>query len=430
MRIKNVGYNQEEFNTMKRSILLILLFAVVAGAAFGQNMQMAEGTNYRVFSENGKEDALAKAEFLDAFFLLYNSYFHFDTSTLADKMNVRVFSSKEGFDKYLTAVVSETRESFVFLQYKDSAKSELVAYALEDTEEEQKSLIHHGFVQFLRSFIPEPPLWLQKGFSIYFEESVYNEDRKSAVYRRNLAWVPYLKTLLSKEAEEEGSSGLIPLNTLLYADAETANSNIDQFYAESWGLVSFLLNSEYQNYNRVLWDALSSLSYSADKKGNENATVKKAFGWTDRNLFINDFSSYISSINTFSDLIEVGMKAYGLEQYDQAESAFVDAMALRPESYIPYYYLGLIGYTRGDYTSAEYYYHSSIQVGGNAPLAYYALGVNAYADSRNSDANFYLSQVKSLDPEGFGQKADTLLDRIASESGSGDSESETDTEGM
>lgn len=413
-------------------MLFILLFACLAGAAFGQTMQMAEGTHYRVFSENSKEDALEKAEFLDAFFVLFNSYFHFDPSTLQGKMNVRIFSSKSGFDTYLTTLVSETRESFVFLQYKDPKKSELVAYSMDDSVEEEKSLIHHGFVQYLRSFIPEPPLWLQKGFSIYFEESSYNSERKSAVYKRNLSWVPYMKTLLAKEAEEEGSSGLIPLNTLLYADADTANSNIDQFYAESWGLVSFLLNSEYKNYNRVLWDAISSLTPQADKKNNENATVKKAFGWTDRNLFINDFASYISSINTFSDLIEIGMEAYGLEQYDQAETAFVDAMALRPESYIPYYYLGLIGYARGDYTSAEYYYHSSIQVGGNAPLAYYALGVNAYADSRNSDASFYLNQVKSLDPKGFGAKADTLLARIASESGesldSGDSDGKEESE--
>ncbi len=60
-------------------------------------------------------------------------------------------------------------------------------------------------------------------------------------------------------------------------------------------------------------------------------------------------------------------------------------------------------------------------MGGSEPLAFYALGVNAYADSRNSDASFYLNQVKELDPEGFGAKADNLLARINTESGSGTS---------
>lgn len=407
---------------MKRTGTIAVLLLLVSVFAFGQNMQMAEGTHYRVFSEAGMEDAQAKADFLDAFFVLYNSYLHFDTAALSAKMNVRIFSTKEAFDEYLMNVVSETRDTYVFLQYRNAAKSELVGYAMNDEEAEQRSLIHHGFVQFLRSFISEPPLWMQKGFAIYFEESVYNADRKTAVYRPNLEWVPYLRTLLEKEAEREGSSGLLPLNTLLYVDAETANANIDQFYAESWGLVSFLMNSEYKSYNRLLWDAVSSLSPDASKRENETATVERAFTWTDRNLFINDFASYVASMKTFPDLIDLGMNAYSLDRLDDAEEAFVAAMSLQPDSYIPYYYLGLIGYARGDYASAEYYYHSSIQVGGNAPLAYYALGVNAYADSRNSDAEFYLNQVKSLDPEGFGSKADSLLARIDSESGSADSE--------
>jgi len=409
---------------MKRRSIIVVLLLCTTAMVFGQSMQMAEGNHYRVFSEMGKEDAQAKAEFLDAFFVLFNSYFHFDPAELQNKMNVRLFYSKAKFDDYLRSTVSQTRETFVFLQYKNSAKSELVGYAMDDPELERRSLIHHGFVQYLRSFISEPPLWLQKGFAIYFEESGYNTDRKTAIYRENLGWIPYLRTLLAEETKTEGSSGLLPLNMLLYVDAETANTNIDQFYAESWGLVSFLLNSEYKNYNRALWDAISSLSADARKRDNENSTVQRAFSWTDRNLFVSDFASYISSVKTFPDLIESGMQAYGLEQYDEAEKLFSSAMALRPENYIPYYYLGLIGYARADYASAEYYYHSSIQAGGNAPLTYYALGVNAYADSRNSDAAFYLSQVKSLDPDGFGVKADDLLTRINSESGNATKETE------
>ncbi len=403
---------------MKRRGLIVVLLVLVTAFAFGQNMEMAEGTHYRVFSEAGKVDAQAKADFLDAFFNLYNSYFHFKPASLSGKMTVRIFSDKEAFDNYLNSLVSETRDTYVYLQYKEAGKSELAGYVMEDKDAERRSLIHHGFVQFLRSFVKEPPLWLQKGFAIYFEKSTYDADRDAAIYRENLEWAPYLRTLLRKESESEGSSGLLPLNALLYVDAETANANIDPFYAESWGLVSFLVNSEFKNYNRVLWDAISSLSMDADKRENETAVVKAAFEWTDRNQFISDFASYAASIKTFPDLIEIGMNAYGLERYAEAEDAFVSAMMLRPDSYIPYYYLGLIGYAGGDYSSAEYYYHSAIKVGGSEPLAYYALGVNAYADNRSSDAAFYLNQVKDLDPDGFGAKAETLLARINTESGS------------
>jgi tetratricopeptide (TPR) repeat protein len=400
---------------MKRAVTIVVFIMFMSLSLFGQNMQMAEGTYYRVFSESGKEDAQEKAQFLDAFFVLFNSYFHFNPEVLEYKMNVRLFADKDNFDAYLDAAVSETRDTYVFLQYRDPSKSELVGFALDDGETERRALIHHGFVQYLRNFVFEPPLWLQKGFAIYFEESIYNSEKKSAVFRENMSWVPYLRTLLAMEAKEEGSSGLIPLNNLLYLDADTANENIDQFYAESWGMVSFLLNSNYKSYNRVLWDAISALQREADKRNNETATVRRAFEWTDRNLFVNDFASYVSSIKTFPDLVEAGMNAYGMERYKEAEEAFINAMTLRPDNYVPYYYLGLIAYAGGDYASAEYYYHSSIQVGGNAPLAYYALGVNAYADNRKSDATFYLNQVKSLDPDGFGARADTLLTRIETE---------------
>ena len=64
---------------------------------------------------------------------------------------------------------------------------------------------------------------------------------------------------------------------------------------------------------------------------------------------------------------------------------------------------------------AEYYYHSAIQMGGAPGLSYYALGVNAFADNRTEDAEFYLSQSIQYDPEGFGDKSKSLLDRIDSE---------------
>ncbi len=405
---------------MKSSGMIFgLVFLIsVCGTLTAQSedtLYSAESTYYTVYSEVSQAHAEKTADQMDAYLEFYNGFFHFTTDSLAGKLRIRIFKNKSGFDEYLRSIISETKDSFVFIQYRDLNRSELVGF-VQDEDLYQTALVHQGCIQFLKAFIPEPPLWIQKGFAIYLEESRYDEDLGSVVFKPNMGWVETLKQLSGLEAAgDDAVNSLFPIPTFAFIDVETAKSKIETFYAQSWGMVSFLSESESKTYNRMLWDAVSALDPEKDKRENENLVKKAAFDWVNGRRLQNDFLNYVSEIKTFADLVNDGMEYYSSDMLDASEQAFTQALTLDDGHYLPYYYLGLIRYAKNDYSMAEYYYHSAIQMGGAPGLTYYALGVNAFADLRYDDAKFYLEQAVENDPAGFSEKASGLIERIETE---------------
>ncbi len=115
---------------------------------------------------------------------------------------------------------------------------------------------------------------------------------------------------------------------------------------------------------------------------------------------------------TGADLLKEGTDNFTAGKLEEAEKALSAAMALRPDSYTPYYYLGLISYQRKNYARASELYTRSMELGIEPALIQYALGVNAFADKKYAEAAAYLKKAKELDPKAYGEKADSLLKRI------------------
>lgn len=398
---------------MKKIIILLLISVTFIIPVFSQSMKMAESNNYRVYSDISEEISQYAANAMDEYFKLFNRYFHFDENKLDSKLQIRIFKSKNSFDKYLSSIIPEASNSFVYLQYKNSKRSELVTYKMDNMEKMEKAFIHHGFVQFLKTFIPQAPLWMQKGFAIYFEKSLYNIQDNIVIFQENLDWAVTLKKYIDADRKDPLNQKLFSISNLLKMDTATANKNINVFYAESWGLVSFLINSKYIEYNRVLWDAISSLKPEALKLENETAVFKSSFIWTDKNTFLSDFYFYAESIKSFNELIQDGIKLYSKGALSEAERIFIKGMIVNENNYIPYYYMGLINYSRKDYAMAEYYYHSTAERGGNSNLINYALGVNSYANNNSEDAVFYLSKVETGE---YYEKSAELLTTLTEQS--------------
>jgi len=398
----------------KVGLILVLVLAVSSFVAAQSTSNEVVSAHYRVYSSVGTSDAQAVSNELEAFFSLFNSYFHFDPSVLKAKLKVRIYGNKNEFDNYLSQIIPGQRNSFVYLQYSDPERSVLVGYHKSDDSSFQTDLIHHGFVQFLKSFVPHPPLWLQEGFAVYFESSRYDSAKGVATYQANMGWLPTLKEGLQRYLANDSSNVIQPA-TLLTIDAATANKNIDAFYAESWGLVSFLLNTENKDYNRVLWDAVDALSADATLAQNEAAVQNQALAWVNTADLEAGFKSYVDTLKTFPELVQDGMKSYSSGDLKSAESDFKKAVSLSEENYVPYYYLGLISYAGKDYYLAEQYFQTSLQMGGPQGLVDYALGINAYADNRIPDAKKYLSQAVSVQSD-YKDKAASLLDRINQQS--------------
>ncbi|MGM0673768.1 MAG: DUF1570 domain-containing protein [Spirochaetota bacterium] len=394
---------------MRRIAISVTVLLVVAGvlAAQEDDQYRAESDHYQVVSEVSRSHARETAERLEATLELFNDYFHFDLSELPSRMQVRIFEDKDEFDSYLARVIDETREDFIYLHYGDLRRSELVGYMRDDAEYEY-SLNHQAFIQYLRSFVSEPPLWLREGFAVYFEEVAYDEGTKQAVHRENLSWLETLRDIV----EGSYSEPAIPLETMLSLDVETARERIDVFYPQAWGMVSYLLNSEHRDVNRIIWDAIHALEPDASMAENAERVEEQAVQWVDEERLVEGFSQYLEQRKSFRELVQEGMDGYEADEDERAEQSFVRALTLRDDNHVPYYYLGLLNYDRGNFNLADYYYRQSLERGAGEALAYYALGVNAYADERFEEATTYLERTVELDPDGYGDEAEQLISRM------------------
>ena len=399
------------------SILILVLIAGSPAYAQAPQVYLSETDHYRVYSEQSAADAKLTASKMEAFLELFNQYMHFDLGKLPAKLNVRIFSSKERFDGYLESLVGQTKDNFVFLQYSSAEKSELLGFAMRNQESFDTSLVRHGYIQFLKTFVRNPPLWIQQGFAVFFEKCEYDGEHDFAVYNENLSWLETLGTMIRND-EAGREPGLLTMGELLNPNDQILASRADQFHAQAWGLVYFLINSENREYNRLIWDSLSALEPDASLQENIAALRAEALGWTNEFLLASDYTDFIASIKTFPDLVRDGIEAYEGKNYTEAEDAFVKAIALNGNHHIPYYYLGLIHYSRKDYSLAEYYYQSSLMLGAEPSLIYYALGVNAFSDSRLDDARDYLAQAQERNPEAYREKVLSLMERIDAAAGS------------
>jgi tetratricopeptide (TPR) repeat protein len=386
---------------------LILLLSAGQLICQEQSMESWSSKHYRVLSDSSVTAAMEIARKLEAALSLYNEYLHFDLDNLESQLRVRIFSDKNDYDSYLNRLISETRSDFVYISYSDPNRSELVGFQREE-EDFNPSLLHYGFIQFLSAFVPATPLWLEEGVATYLEYSRYDPMTESFSWKANYAWLDSLKKLLSSDE----ITGELTLRDLLLINKEQAQTRIEVFYPSAWGLVHFLLQSSEKSHNRILWESLAALDSTATLGANSRLVLEKAFSWVDLMELQRSFESYISSVMTFNDLVRLGVDQYGTDDLSSARSSFEQALKLRSDNYIPYYYLGLIAYQEKDFELARTFYDTARELGIDAALINYALGVNAFADRRYDQAEEHLLKAKELDAESYMEKSDSLLQRI------------------
>jgi len=372
----------------------------LAGAVFGQS----ETDHYKVLSELGQDRADALARHLEALFGLYDGFFRYDASTLKAKLNVREFSDKPGFDAYMTQIVGQSKDDYVYLHYPSPERSELLVFP-KDEPDFSASLAHQGFVQFIKAFIPNPPLWIREGVAVSFESAKWDDKAGSLDYSENLAWLETVKSLKERNL-------LMPLDKLLAIGQDDARAQLDVFYPQSWAIVSFLLNSKDKAYNRLLWDSVASLKKEGSLEDNQNAVIRIMNTWYGSDAAEKAFSDYLADRKTFPELIANGVRKYADKSWTDANDAFAAAQSMNSASYVPDYYLGLIAYAQNQFDVAESHYKQALALGCDPAITNYALGVNAYAQNRLDDAKGFLKLAKDASPDRYGEKVDSLIAKI------------------
>jgi len=397
---------------MKKILFFSLLVCLPLLAFAQESASTYESTHYMVTSFVSAENAQASAERLEAYLGVFNDVFHFDLDRIPLKLKVKVFNGKARYDQYVQRLINETRDDFVYLHYSNPARSELVGYIDSDKEASEAGIVHQAFVQYLRSFVANPPLWMREGFAVYFESTKYEAGTKTAMLNENLAWLETFKT----QVFSSSSTDVIPLEKLLQYGVDEAKTSIKTFYPQAWGLVHYLANTLDRDHNRILWDALHALKTEAALDDNSLAVSEKAFGWEGFSSLTEGMQKYYQTKKTFPEMVQTGIDAYNNGKVKDAEDVFSKSLDSNTASFVPYYYLGLINYDNGAYAKAEEYYTVALEKGANAALTNYALGVNAFADNRFESATVFLKDCLKLD-DNYKEKVGELVKRMELETG-------------
>jgi tetratricopeptide (TPR) repeat protein len=393
-----------------RKTLALALFLCIPLAVFAQDAAQftAETAHYRVFSEVSQAQAEDVSHRMEAALVLYNDVFHFDLSQLPAKFRVRVFKDLDSFNVYLDKILSQTRTDFVFIAWSDPERSELLCFPKDDAAF-TASLLHQGCIQFVKGFVDNPPVWLREGVATYLDASVWDPSAGTFTFKPNLSWLEGLKALVRGETPAR----LISFADLLTISRESAQSQMDVFAPESWGMVQFLLGSPDRSYSRALWDSVAALNANATLDDNSQRSRKRGFSWVTDQKLLADYKTFVLSMKTSTDLVKDGIDQYMKGDMAGAETSLTKSLDLDPSSGTAFYYLGLVSYTRKDYAKAEEMYLKAFQLGTNAGIINYALGVNSFAAGKNTDAAKYLNFAKQADKAAYADRVDALLKRIA-----------------
>jgi tetratricopeptide (TPR) repeat protein len=371
---------------------------------------------------------------LEGRFSVYTRLFRFNPRELAAPLRVRLIPDPGDYGAYLAERLGEGSPGALYLHYGQRERRELVinygdsALSGEDAGGGsisagpgdagdtgsgtgggtgdgtgdgawERALPYQAFIQYLRSFIPQPPLWMEEGFAIYFS-TLGISAAGELEYRENLSWLETVK----RQSPPPGRD-------ILLGTAREGRSRAE-FSALSWSLVSFFLNSGNEDYFRSLLECFMLLSPQAGAAENSDLAARRIGDWNGFDQLDRDYRAYLDSRRTFPELVDEGRRAYEGGNFRPAEQSFLQALDLRPAHHAPYYYLALIAYDEGRWDAAEGYFAASLERGADQALVYYALGLNAAAAGQIDRAAEFLHRAAITDPARYRERVEGIIRRL------------------
>jgi len=397
------GVNAEEFS-MKTWIAGLLLCVPLWGfSAPAPSPVVLKGQHYVVTSWAGPEAGQWTLNVMEALVNRYNQLFLFDLTKAPGLWNVTLYATKADFDAAMVGQVATPPSDYVYLQYADPARSYLAAWvpAPGSPVDEVRSLAYQGFFQFLWTFIPHPPAWIETGLASVFWNSRW--DGKVLALNPDL---PYLEILQARWKDKAPD-----LKALLAAAEGTLDPASGQDL-EAWGLAAFLLDSSDPAYARLLGSALGNLSPTATEEENRNGVLQRFVATKDLVSAATDVQTYWEGKLGFAARLAQGSALLKARNLSAASAAFQSALSLRPNDSAALYYSGLALYESKDYPGADAQFAKVPSPSLPAGLLAYARGLTAFALKQNDAAKTWLTQAKAEDSGTYEKLVAPVLELI------------------
>lgn len=323
---------------------------------------------------------------------------------------VRILETRERYDEYNRRVhgIEKARDSFLYQHYGlGDARNETVAFRIPDPPLLER-LQHESFHQYFRSFIDEPPQWLNEGLAEYFEAwTPAGIALNSGQLRR---WREPIRKL--DPLGKTGELSYVSLPDLVRASKDEWMAKERVTYAESWALCYFLLESGDETDRKILSDYLQALRPKATREWNNNEGWKCAFAEVDLADLESRFLEHTDRLRLPGHgSFQEGLRLLEEEKPADAVEAFSNAILEMPSYDRYFYYRGAACFSSGRFSEAETDLQTALRLFPEYSSAHFLLGKTLFRLGRLPEARDAFETALRFDA-GLRPEAAPWLDRI------------------
>jgi tetratricopeptide (TPR) repeat protein len=384
---------------------LFLLFATVVASAApaAERWTQIRSPHFIVLTNSSEKNGRRVANQLEQMRSIFQKIFPAVTGEDDAPMTVFALKDKKSFQALEPAAYLAKGQLDLAGYFMHAQESNYILLRLDASGEHPFAIVYHEYTHYmLRKLEDWLPVWLDEGLAEFYQ----NTDIDGKEVRMGQPSAANINLLRSNR--------LIPLTTLLQIDHsspyyhEQEEGNI--FYAESWALTHYLLIKDSQNKTHRLEDYATLMMQGKDSI----TAAQSAFG--DLTKLDNALEAYVHQLNFMlyktnyvPTVNESSFQANSLEDTDvdairadvlalsgrteEARTLLASVLLLDPKNARAYETMGFIELRAGQPSAAQKWFGEAVELKSNSYLAYYYYGL---LRTRNGDAGDGVAVIASL----------------------------------
>jgi tetratricopeptide (TPR) repeat protein len=379
-------------------VLLLIVFCFVPRSVSAKDEWLrVRSKNFNLLGNASEKDIRKVATKLEQFRETFRQLFKLSNLNSATPTNVVVFKNSAAYKPFKPKRADGKIDNFIAGYFQPGEDVNYITISTEGEDADTYGTIFHEYVHFIidtnfgKSDVPP---WFNEGLAEYYQTFVIEEDQKVKL------GLPQNNHLLLLQ-----QSKLIPLDTLFkisnYALHQNANHSRSIFYAQSWVLIHYLIQSgKTAGLGKFL--NLSMKNVPSEKAFHEAFQMTYVQMEKELKKYVEQ-NSYKYSMITFNNkltfdgemqasvLTEAESNAYlgdllhHTNRSDDAETYLQKAVALDPASSMANTTLGMVKIDQRKYDDAKKHLERAISADQKNHLAFYRY---AYLLSREDRDEF------------------------------------------
>ncbi|HLL14774.1 MAG TPA: DUF1570 domain-containing protein [Pyrinomonadaceae bacterium] len=363
------------------AVCLVVASLLWCGGAEARGWTSVRSENFVVVSNAGEAEARTAAARLEELRAIFSRVQAQDAFDVSIPVNVILFQNSGDYEFFKPVYGGDLRRDVAgYFQF--SPDVNYITLSLDaGSGRDPLSVLCHEYVHALvRNNYAGAPIWFNEGLAQYYSEFELSGDRRRVRLGREL----------THRLDSLARAGLLPLRTLLSADASSAHYQQPDkhglFYAQSWAFVHYLLSDRGGARQAQLAHYLELAGAGKSVEESFREAFKVDFGQMERALAAYVRAArYIERSETFDAPVPAGAKLESRALTDAEAQAVLGDLLLhtnRPDD-------------------AEEYLTRALKMDANLAPAHSSLGLMRLQQNRLGEAREHLERAVASAPENY-----------------------------